>query len=141
MARDDREVIVVEQDSGGGSLKWLLVGATLGAGLALLFTPRTGKEMRRELGRGIRGLRELADDTLEELQQDGGDDEQHLRSMADEAGAYDDAEPEPPARRPRSRPSQVSAREELERRLAAARARRRQPDSVVEPDDEEEPVA
>lgn len=138
MGRNDREVIVVEQDGGGG-LKWLLLGAAVGAGLALLFSPRSGKEIRRELGRGIRGLRDLADDTIEQLQGDAGDDEEgNLRSMAD-AAAYDEDEEEPAeAPRPvRNRPSQMSAREELERRLAAARARRRQP----APADEEEPVA
>ncbi|MGE0442618.1 MAG: YtxH domain-containing protein [Gemmatimonadales bacterium] len=137
MGRDDREVIVVE--SSGGGLKWLVLGAAVGAGLALLFAPGSGKEVRRQLGRGLRSLRDLADDTLEELKGDDGDEseEANLRAMADGA-TYEEPETEPaPRRRPGNRPSQVSAREELERRLAAARARRR----PVPPDDEEEPVA
>jgi gas vesicle protein len=138
MSRDDREVVVVERE-GGGALKWLVVGAALGAGLALLFTPKTGKELRRELGRGIKGIRDLADETLEELSHDPTAEEQELRSMADEGGASagDEAGDEAPPRRPGARPSMVAAREELERRLEAARARRRQ----VVPDDDEEPVA
>jgi hypothetical protein len=132
-------VIVVE--GSGGGLKWLILGAALGAGLALLFAPRSGKELRRELGKGIKGLRELADDTLEELRgDDSNEEESNLRTMADGGSAYDDAgepepepEPEPPPRPKRN--SAVSAREELERRLAAARARRR---AVPEG---EEPVA
>ncbi|MFN0180639.1 MAG: YtxH domain-containing protein [Gemmatimonadales bacterium] len=137
MGRDDREIVVVERD-GGGALKWLVVGAALGAGLALLFAPKTGKELRRELGRGIKGIRDLADETLEELSHDPTT-ERELRNQADEGGASagDEAEDEAPPRRPGARPRMVAAREELDRRLEAARARRRQ----AVPDDEEEPVA
>ena len=66
MARDDREVIVVEPEGGGG-LKWLLLGAALGAGLALLFAPKSGKELRRDLGKSVRGFKDLASETLGEL--------------------------------------------------------------------------
>ncbi len=125
MGRDQRDVIVVERDGGGG-MKWLVLGAALGAGLALLFAPKTGKELRRELGRGIRGVRELADETLDELKLEFGRDD---GGVSDQAA--DRAAPPPPPR-----PSMVGAREELERRLEAARARRRGP---VEQD--EEPVA
>lgn len=123
----------------GGTLKWLVVGAALGAGLALLFAPQSGKATRRELSRRLKGLKEIADETLEELR-DGPDraEEQGLRAMSDSGGAYHE-EGEPEAERvvtPRGRADQGSAREELERRLAAARARRRQ----AIPDDEE-PVA
>ena len=117
MSRDERDVIVIERDGGGG-LKWLVLGAALGAGLALLFAPKTGKELRRELGRGLRGVRDLADETLAELKL--------------EFGAEDAPEPAAEA----ARPVVGGAREELERRLEAARARRRTP----VPEDEE-PVA
>ena len=119
MSRDERDVIVIERDGGGG-LKWLVLGAALGAGLALLLTPKTGKELRRELGRGLRGVRDLADETLAELKL--------------EFGAADAPEPEPVAGA--ARPVVGGAREELERRLEAARARRR----TTVPEDEE-PVA
>lgn len=136
MARDDRDIVVVERS--GGSLTWLLLGAALGAGVALLFAPKSGKEMRRDLNRGIKGLRDLADETLGELGEGRGR-ERDLRAMTDSGGAYDDAaEPEAEGAAParRSRTSMESARDELERRLSAARARRRQ----AVPDDEE-PVA
>lgn len=128
MGRDDREVIVVERE--GGTLKWLLFGAAVGAGLALLFAPKPGKELRRDLGRRIKGLREFADQTVDELKMEFGGEEPGLASD----GTHDDEEPAEPARPAVS--GKAAAREELERRLAAARARRRQ--SV--PDDEE-PVA
>ncbi len=134
MARDEREVIVVEQ--GGGGLKWLVLGAAVGAGLALLFAPRSGRETRRDLARGLQNLRDMADETIDELRGEQGDEEKTLRSMVDGGGAYDDADADSEPVRRKERPSGVSARDELERRLAAARARRRQP----VPDDEE-PVA
>ena len=137
MARDEQDVIVVEREGTSG-LKWLLLGAAVGAGLALLFAPRDGREIRRELGRGIRSLRALADDTIEQLRGERRDEESDLRSMADAGGAYDEGEPSPErevAEAPR-RTGSAAAREELERRLAAARARRRSGAP-----DEEEPVA
>ena len=80
MGRDERDVIVVER---GGGLTWLVVGAALGAGLALLFAPKTGKELRRELGKGIRGIRDLADETIDELKIEfGTQDEPELRPAA-----------------------------------------------------------
>ena len=133
MGRDERDVIVVGRD-GGGRLTWLVVGAALGAGLALLFAPKTGKELRGELGKKLRGIRDLADETIEELKIEfGTQDEPELRP-APAGGVADVAEEEPPARP--SRPRVVGAREELERRLEAARARRHS----TEPEDEE-PVA
>jgi gas vesicle protein len=152
---DDREVVFVEREDGGSSLRWLLVGAVLGAGLAMLFAPRSGKELRRELKGGVRRLRQVANDAIDEIKGEFGEEERSARAMADSGAAYDDDEeeaddedgeeageageaerqrPERPERP--ERPSLRAAREELERRLAAARARRRR--SV--PDDEE-PVA
>ena len=139
MGRDEREVVVVDRNE-GGALKWLVVGAALGAGLALLFAPKTGKDLRRDLKKGMRRARELADDTLEEFRRERGGEDTEERAVA--AGAYideededaGDEEPATPERPPR--PSLVSAREELERRLAAARARRQ----AATPE-EEEPVA
>ncbi len=134
MGRDERDVIVVGRD-GGGRLTWLVVGAALGAGLALLFAPKTGKELRGELGKKLRGIRDLADETIEELKIEfGTQDEPELRPPR-AGGGPDDAEDSEPTTRP-SRPRVVGAREELERRLEAARARRHS----TEPEDEE-PVA
>ena len=151
MARnDDREVVLVEREDGGSSLRWLLVGAVVGAGLAMLFAPRSGRELRREIKGGVKRLRQVANDAIDEIRDEFVEDERSARTMADSGGAYDEEEEEEgeepaeaeegespgPGRARPERPSLRAAREELERRLAAARARRRQ--SV--PDDEE-PVA
>lgn len=147
--RDPRDVIILEQDS-PSVLKWLLLGAALGAGLALLLAPASGEETRHRLVRETRRLRQAAEDALGEVQErlDAAvaDDEVEGGPLAaagrqgegggegpgDERGKKGDGAPAP-----RRQPGGVSAaRAELERRLAAARARRRDP--VLE---DEEPVA
>ena len=129
----DRDVILVERE--GGSLKWFVLGAALGAGLALLFTPRSGSEMRRELGKGVRRLRTFADETLEEFREEIGSHERAAREAADSTELEDKEGEEGSAGSKRT--STSPARLELERRLAEARARRRQAGG----DEEEEPVA
>ncbi|MEP7325634.1 MAG: YtxH domain-containing protein [Gemmatimonadota bacterium] len=118
---DDEQVIYVERE-GGSSIKALLLGAMIGAGVALLFAPQSGEETRRGIKRRLRKVRALAEEKVDELSQrfggengDAGlpteeteDDEEDLESVA--AGE--------PARG-------GTAREELERRLEKARARRR----------------
>ena len=145
MARDDREVIYVERDEGGRAFKWLVLGAALGAGAAFLFAPRAGRDLRRELVKGIKRLRSLADETIDEIRGEPEDEEEKLRAMTDEAWDEDedelDEEPEVEAveRHPARKPARPSAREELERRLEAARARRRRPADADDTD--EEPLA
>lgn len=43
-----------------GMLAAFAVGATLGAGLAMLYAPRAGKETRELVGKKIQGLRDVA---------------------------------------------------------------------------------
>jgi hypothetical protein len=118
---EDEQVIYVERE-GGSSIKALLLGAVIGAGVALLFAPQSGEETRRGLKRRLRKIRAMAEEKVDELSQrfsgqDGdpatlppeeNEDEEDLEAVA--AGE--------PARG-------GSAREELERRLEKARARRR----------------
>jgi len=116
-----REVVYVER-GGDASAKWLFWGAVLGAGLALLYAPRTGEETRRVLQRNLWKLRAVTEEKLDELAQQFGSGKEALESLTDEDDDLDDAGDGPPLR---PRASGASAREELERRLAEARARRR----------------
>src|SRR5436309_374874 len=50
--KQGREVVYVER-GGDASAKWLFWGAVLGAGLALLYAPRSGEETRRVLQRKL----------------------------------------------------------------------------------------
>ena len=60
-----------EDQSGGSFMLGVLTGAFVGAGLALLFAPKTGTEIRAQLGEQYRGLADRV-----------GEQTQHLRSAA-----------------------------------------------------------
>ncbi len=145
--RDDRDVIVIEPERGGSAAWWLLLGASVGAGLALLFAPRSGAETRRALGRRLARFREDAEVAIDELKDElrgalGDDEPAARRSLADEGGeeeaGADEEKPAAPRARRGGDAEPLSARQELERRLAEARARRRR---ALAADEDEEPVA
>ena len=129
--RKGREVVYVQR--GDSSAKWLFWGAVLGAGLALMDAPRSGEETRRVLQRRLWKLRAMTEEKFDELAQQFGGPRESLRDLEDED--LEDEEPFEPRDIPsgRGRPSAPSAREELERRLAEARARRRSAGDLEEP--------
>jgi YtxH-like protein len=127
--KQGREVVYVER-GGDASAKWLFWGAVLGAGLALLYAPRSGEETRRVLQRKLWKYRAMTEEKLDEIAQQFGKGKEALEDLTDEDDELDDMGDVPPLR-PRS--SGVSAREELERRLAEARARRRAVGDYEEP--------
>lgn len=134
--RSEREVIVVEQ--GGSSLLWLLVGGAVGAGLALLFAPQSGVKTRRALSQRIASLKESAEEVYEEftdaLDSDAEDGEEEEALEAEPEAVEEEAVKAPVSR---GRRGSSPARKELEKRLAAARARRTR--ALL--DEDEEPVA
>lgn len=135
--RRPTDVVYVERDD--SSAKWLFWGAILGAGVALLYAPRSGEETRRALQRRLRRLRaateERVDELVERFAPGGRGRDSDLASPAGEEfdDEFTEATPAPPARVP-----EPSAREEIERRLSDARARRRR---GVTPAAPEEPSA
>ncbi len=128
----DREVVYVERGGGDASAKWLFWGAVLGASLALLYAPRTGEETRRVMQRKLWKLRAMTEEKLDDIAQQFGSGKEALEDLADDDDddGFDPAG-EAPALRPRA--SGGSAREELERRLAESRARRRAVGDYEEP--------
>ena len=134
--RDERDVTVIEADSGAG-LKWFLLGAAIGAGIGILFAPQSGERTRRDLVRRGRRLRAQAEDKLDDLTDEvkvrGRKLKESVTEFADEV--VDEVKD---GKRKLER-SALTAREELERRLADARARARAAvagDGVAEDDDE-----
>ena len=123
-----REIVYVER-GGDASAKWLFWGAVLGAGLALLYAPRTGEETRRVLQRKLWKLRAMTEEKLDDIAQQFGSGKEVLDDLADDDDDFDEAG-ESPALRPRGG---ASARDELERRLAESRARRRAVGDFEEP--------
>ncbi|MEP6572387.1 MAG: YtxH domain-containing protein [Gemmatimonadota bacterium] len=133
---DEREVIYVERGD-GASLKPILFGLAFGAALGLLFAPQSGEETRRSINRRMRRLRALAEEKVDELS------ERISPGSGNSTSLLDDDWESPRAATAGSRETAprghaTSAREELERRLADARARRRSP---TPPADDEEPLA
>lgn len=126
--RKGREVVYVQR--GDSSAKWLFWGAVLGAGIALLYAPRSGEETRRVVQRRLWKLRAMTEEKLDELAQQLGGPRESLRDLEDEE--FDEEELFEPREAPPAR-SRPSAREELERRLAEARARRRASGDIEEP--------
>jgi hypothetical protein len=128
--KDNREVVYLER-SGDSSAKWLFWGAVLGAGLALLYAPRSGEETRRHLQRRLWKLRAMTEEKLDELAQQFGSGRESLTDLDDDEEDALDEPDDLPAMRPRA--GGPSAREELERRLSEARARRRAVGDLEEP--------
>jgi gas vesicle protein len=65
--QDETPYIVIERDRGGGIGSFVL-GALLGAGLALLFAPKSGVETQEELKEHARKLRTAAEERMREAQ-------------------------------------------------------------------------
>jgi gas vesicle protein len=61
----DEPYVVIEKRSAG--LGPFVLGLAVGAGIALLYAPRTGEETRRELRRSARRVRTVARDAAEDL--------------------------------------------------------------------------
>ncbi len=127
MGHDDKPVVVVERSGGVGAF---LMGAALGALAALLLAPHSGEETRRVLRDRGRRLREQAEETADEWTdrvEDGYERakqrveegfESVRRNITEKRGSARDAVDAGKA-------AVSTAREELERRLAESRSRRK----------------
>ena len=137
---DDVVYVVREQEA---PLKYLFWGAAIGAGLALLFAPSSGTETRRQLRTKARRFRALAEEKYDELEEKVAEGTSKAREYLEDgvedlkihAGELTDA----------VKGAGSTARDELERRLDEARAKRRGKAEVetevdVEEVEEEEPV-
>jgi gas vesicle protein len=125
-----REVVYVER-AADTSAKWLFWGALLGAGVALLYAPSSGEDTRRNLQRKLWKLRAMTEEKLDELTQQLGGAKDTLGGLLEDE--EEDFEGEAETRGYGRSQSGASPREELERRLADARARRRSPADLEEP--------
>jgi gas vesicle protein len=139
-ADDDDDVVVVER---GGSIGPFLWGLAIGAALGLLFAPMSGDELRSEIKQRGRRLRDLATEKAEEFEEALSEGYQRARGRVEEK--VEDArrglrEGKQFARdmADAGRAAAVTAREELERRLAEARETRK---AGARPSGDEEPVA
>src|SRR5256885_11343848 len=113
----------------GGGFGAFLFGIVLGAVAGFVFAPTEGGETtRRKVTKGLRNLKELAEDKVDDV-----------RGMLQEAEAEaDESEDEEEDEEP-----EIATREQLRRRLEAARRRRARARPTVPPppDQEDEPLA
>jgi len=79
---DEEEALVDEGDGVAGLRSFavgLVLGAALGAGVAMLLTPERGETVRRRLGRNIRQLRHDAREQLDDWRGDAHKEIQRRR--------------------------------------------------------------
>jgi gas vesicle protein len=107
---DDVPYIVIER-GGGSQTGSFLIGALLGAGLALLFAPKSGEETQAELKERARELRGTAEDKVRVAQKELEERLDHARAgVSDRLDSVKDAVTA-------GREAAVEAREDLERKL------------------------
>ena len=116
-----------ERSGGFGAF---LFGIVLGAVAGFVFAPtESGESTRRKVTKGLRNLKELAEEKVDEVRG-------LLKEVeADAAESEDDADDEEP---------EITTREQLRRRLEAARRRRTRATRPPVPpvsDEEDEPLA
>src|SRR5262245_30691448 len=124
---DDEDVVYVER---GGSVGPFLLGLAVGAAVALLFAPMSGQDLRSEIQRRGRRLKDMAVDKAEELEEMMSEGLHKARGAVTER--VEDARRTVREGRQYAhdvvdagRAAAGSARDELERRLAEAREARR----------------
>ena len=74
-----------ERDAGTGFTMGLMAGAVVGAGVALLFAPKAGVELREDLGESMGTLREAVARHVRDLADRAGVDLDNLQASVDRA--------------------------------------------------------
>src|SRR5688500_9913827 len=97
-----------------------------------MYAPSSGEETRRNLQRKLWKLRAMTEEKLDEITQQFSGTKESLQGMLEDE-EEDEAEGDSEGRAFYGRSGKPSPREELERRLADARARRRSPADLEEP--------
>lgn len=113
---DDVPYIVIDRGSGGGQVGSFILGALVGAGVALLFAPKSGEETQEEIRERAAQLRSTAEERMRAAQK-------RLEDRMDQAreGVNDRIEHVKEAVEA-GRQAATEARGELEKRLEKSKA-------------------
>ena len=119
---DDDQIIIVEERDNSG-LSAFLLGAAIGAGLALIFAPQTGAETRESLKRGAKKAGEATKRAGEKVGDALSQAKADIESRLDSARSSLDLKKVQVSRAvDAGREAARAAREDLERRMAEQRA-------------------
>ncbi len=121
---DEPYVVIEKSEAGTGSF---LLGLAIGAGVALLFAPRSGEDTRRDLNRRAHRVKDAAHGMAEDLTDSVRDRFQEARQQVEER--IDSARHAVEVKRQQvtqavhaGRAAAAQAREDLERRIAETKA-------------------
>ena len=118
---DDEQIIVFEEDDSSGVMTFLL-GAAIGAGLALIFAPQSGAETRQSIKRGAKKAGEATKRAGEKVSDALTQAKADLESRIDSAKSSLDLKKVQVARAvDAGREAAKAARDDLERRMAEQR--------------------
>ena len=119
---DDDQIIIVEESDSSGITAFLL-GAAIGAGLALIFAPQTGAETRQSIKRGAKKAGEATKRAGAKVSDALAQAKADLESRIDTAKSSLDLKKVQVSRAvDAGREAARAAREDLERRMAEQRA-------------------
>lgn len=119
---DDEQIIIVEENDSSGISAFLL-GAAIGAGLALIFAPQTGAETRQSIRRGAKKAGEATKRAGEKVSDALAQAKADLESRIDSAKSSIDLKKVQVSRAvDAGREAARAAREDLERRMSEQRA-------------------
>jgi gas vesicle protein len=76
---------MMAHENGGSKLIWFIAGVAIGASLALLYAPKTGRETRRYIEKKTEEGREAIAETGKEIYGRGKDIYEKGRKVADDA--------------------------------------------------------
>ncbi len=118
---DDDQIIIVEQDESSG-LSAFLLGAAIGAGLALIFAPQTGAETRQSIRRSAKKAGEATKRAGEKVTDALSQAKADIESRIDSAKSSIDLKKTQVSRAvDAGREAARAAREDLERRMTEQR--------------------
>jgi gas vesicle protein len=118
---DDAVIVIEEQDSSSGIAAFIL-GAAIGAGLALIFAPQTGRETRQTIKRGAQKAGEATKRAGEKVSDALSQAKADLETRIDSAKSSLDLKKVQVSRAmDAGRAAAKTARDDLERRLAEQR--------------------
>ena len=85
MAGDDSREVERQEDQTSSTLAWFLTGAAIGATVALLYAPKSGKETRRFLGDKAQAGRDAVESASQDVVEASRDMFERGRRLVEDA--------------------------------------------------------